>query len=283
MVRKLVDTESQHIDNTLLSLTESSHPFRLSTAHKIWSGSYLQFTSYSSQLPPSAQPHHRRGEGGGRRVVGLPVQFGDLGLLENEFIDFIFLTLFKGFVVFPSQQRVAIGTKDIWHCVESSHEHSLLLRSWWDERDEKKTGWGLWEVTRLNSLHPTHPPHFTQLTSSNLNLSYANWAPSESTCVNIDDSVHQICFPTTTMKRFRDHKVIRWQVRGAARADVEIGLLKLPNKDSTHVCCFSMFWHTPLIRHGHDLQSEHSREGKLEEWRVTILKRRGCAYYYGAS
>jgi hypothetical protein len=67
-----------------------------------------------------------------------PAEFAYFGLLEDELVDFVFLTLFKGFVIFPSQERVAVGAEDVRDSVETCHQNTLLLRSC--ERCEDRGG-----------------------------------------------------------------------------------------------------------------------------------------------
>jgi hypothetical protein len=57
----------------------------------------------------------------------LPAELVDLGLLEDELVDLILLALLEGLVVFPSQERVAIHTKDIRDGMQTSHKNPLLL------------------------------------------------------------------------------------------------------------------------------------------------------------
>jgi hypothetical protein len=94
------------------SLTDASHG--IASYLQITSPSRMSITSHYhhqvTHLARASLPHLSHQQEGQR---WLPIQFRNLGLLQNKFVDFIFLTLLKGFVIFPSEQGVAIGTENI--------------------------------------------------------------------------------------------------------------------------------------------------------------------------
>jgi hypothetical protein len=105
----------------------------------------------------------------------LPAELVDLGLLEDELVDLILLALLEGLVVFPSQKRVAIHTKDIRDGMQTSHKNPLLLWAYRTvtgrstERERKREGGGREEKDEsFTSVDINHMMHQVSFASSTM-------------------------------------------------------------------------------------------------------------------